>query len=283
MYPIAAQKPRIPASGRGKTSHTATKTLNSGVARVFYDARYLDPKTSRWISADPAMGEYIPQAPINDEAKKRNGNLPGMGGVFNYVNFHVYHYAGNNPIKLVDPDGRDDENQLTSAEMDILFWRSKEFDTMDEAAIDFAMNYNDDSIMMNREIGATIKKTEDGKFYYDVPRIGTESTSVSYYGGSIVANIHTHGGEGEGTQYLPSPKDFSNVIKRKTTSYVVNPLGDIMRLDPESNDPNGFTFTPLDVFAPNLNTSKNGVFNFKVSQVEYDRIVNKYLSSRRKN
>jgi hypothetical protein len=30
-----------------------------------------------------------------------------MGGVFNYVNLHVYHYAGNNPVKYTDPDGRD--------------------------------------------------------------------------------------------------------------------------------------------------------------------------------
>jgi hypothetical protein len=28
-----------------------------------------------------------------------------MGGVFNVVNLHTYHYAGNNPVKYVDPDG----------------------------------------------------------------------------------------------------------------------------------------------------------------------------------
>jgi hypothetical protein len=55
------------------------------------------------------MGEYVPQAPINDEAKKYNQNLPGMGGVFNVVNLHVYHYAGNNPVKYTDPDGRENE------------------------------------------------------------------------------------------------------------------------------------------------------------------------------
>lgn len=44
-------------------------------------------------------------APVNDEAKKHNQNLPGMGGIYNTVNFHLYHYAGNNPIKYTDPDG----------------------------------------------------------------------------------------------------------------------------------------------------------------------------------
>ena len=73
----------------------------------YYGARYLDPKYSRWLSGDPALGEYIPKAPIDDEAKKHNENLPGMGGVFNVVNLHLYHYAGNNPVKYTDPDGKD--------------------------------------------------------------------------------------------------------------------------------------------------------------------------------
>ena len=84
----------------------------------YYGARYLDPKYSRWLSGDPALGEYIPKAPIDDEAKKHNENLPGMDGVFNVVNLRLYHYAGigqrsdselqaNNPVKYTDPDGKE--------------------------------------------------------------------------------------------------------------------------------------------------------------------------------
>jgi len=81
------------------------KELDEETGLYYYGARYMDPKTSRWISGDPAIESYLPVAPTSDEARRQNQNLPGMGGVFNSVNLAVYHYAGNNPIVCVDPTG----------------------------------------------------------------------------------------------------------------------------------------------------------------------------------
>jgi hypothetical protein len=77
-----------------------------------YKVEYIEytPYGELWIEqqldAGAAKTPFAPPgAPINDDVRKQNQNLPGMGGVFNYVNMHVYHYAGNNPVVLVDPDG----------------------------------------------------------------------------------------------------------------------------------------------------------------------------------
>ncbi|MBQ2205859.1 MAG: hypothetical protein II413_01475, partial [Treponema sp.] len=34
-------------------------------------------------------------------------NLPGMGGIFNHTNAGLFHYAGNNPVRYIDPYGRE--------------------------------------------------------------------------------------------------------------------------------------------------------------------------------
>ena len=79
------------------------KEIDEETGLYYYGARYLDPRYSRWISTDPALGEYIPGA--GKATASEAGSLPGMGGIFNTVNLQLYHYAGNNPVKYTDPDG----------------------------------------------------------------------------------------------------------------------------------------------------------------------------------
>lgn len=61
------------------------RKLTRRLGLYYYGARYLDLRYSRWISTDPALGEYIPSA--GKATASEASSLPGIGGIFNTVNF----------------------------------------------------------------------------------------------------------------------------------------------------------------------------------------------------
>jgi len=76
--------------GRQRRNITG-KELDPETGLYYYGARYLDPKTGRWLSGDPALGEYVPSAPVNDvtlnrywrESFRPNGAVWEYAGVIN--------------------------------------------------------------------------------------------------------------------------------------------------------------------------------------------------------
>ncbi len=70
-----------------------------------FPARNYDPRTSRWLSVDPAMEAFLPYVGQNPD------DLPGMGGVFDPTNLAAYHFSSNNPLRYVDPTGMADDDK----------------------------------------------------------------------------------------------------------------------------------------------------------------------------
>ncbi|WP_437974390.1 SpvB/TcaC N-terminal domain-containing protein [Sorangium sp. So ce295] len=68
------------------------KELDQATGLYYFGARYYDPRSSVWLSPDPILDEYMDGGP--------------SGGVFNPGNLGLYSYTLNNPVNLVDPDGR---------------------------------------------------------------------------------------------------------------------------------------------------------------------------------
>jgi RHS repeat-associated protein len=75
--------------------HFTSKELDEETGLYYFGARYYDPRTSVWQSADPIIGKYLPTG-----QRERDENLPGLGGIYRSVNVNLYRY--------VDPGGRHD-------------------------------------------------------------------------------------------------------------------------------------------------------------------------------
>ncbi|MFF1506501.1 SpvB/TcaC N-terminal domain-containing protein [Streptomyces sp. NPDC058326] len=80
-------------AGQADTPYQFTgKELDSETGLNYHGARYYNPRTQLWASADPALPEYL--------------DTKLAGGISEPRNLAVYTYAHNNPVKLVDPTGR---------------------------------------------------------------------------------------------------------------------------------------------------------------------------------
>src|SRR5699024_1905644 len=66
------------------------KELDDETGNYYYGARYYNPKWSIWLSVDPLAGDY-----------------PGWS---------PYNYTLQNPVKLVDPDGRSVDEVIITGE-----------------------------------------------------------------------------------------------------------------------------------------------------------------------
>jgi hypothetical protein len=193
------------------------------------------------------MGEYIPVAPINEEAKKHNQNLPGMGGVYNYINLHVYHYAGNNPVKLTDPDGRSDDEHLSKIHKNL----TKGYKTPQKAAVAVLKELIPISKSRNIEFGGYIyKDAETGLYYFSEPQEGTSAESVKIeipLDLSVVGAYHTYGeysikdpvtglAVATGTRKKDdyNSDNFSTIDKNSTVDYIIKYI--IKDLDPKDWD-----------------------------------------------
>lgn len=149
-------------------------------------------------------------------------NLPVFLG---QANCHLYHYAGNNPVRYIDPDGRDALDK---------------FDSMDNAAKDFAENYNDDSIRCGFEYGTIIHATSEGMYYYEYPYTNNRADSVRHIistnDSSTIAIVHTHGSfskEFFTEMFSLGPDvDTGHAQELNLISYVVTPGGKLFKYTP---------------------------------------------------
>ncbi|HEY6560417.1 MAG TPA: SpvB/TcaC N-terminal domain-containing protein [Polyangiaceae bacterium] len=75
-----------------RTYRFTGKELDVGAKLFYFGARWYDARLSQWVNPDPILADYMRGRP----------NL----GVFMSKNLGLYSYAGNNPVMLIDPDGR---------------------------------------------------------------------------------------------------------------------------------------------------------------------------------
>ena len=167
-----------------------------------------------------------------------------------YYNITPYAYCVNNPVKYIDIKG------LAPGDF---------FLSIEDAAKDFGLFYNDNSIRLDKEMASYIFEIKDDEgnigYTYSIAIIGKgdESTPISEMGAINVATIHTHGAfdpkfkngndifsgsfdrnrkenltSDEKREIIETGTDIGNANFRGMDSYLVTPNGSLQKYSPST-------------------------------------------------
>lgn len=119
-----------------------------------------------------------------------------------------------------------------------IYGRRKYFDTMDDAAFDWAMHFNAMSIATFKEMGAIIYKDDNG-YYWDNVKIGKDK-EVYWSIPDVrkgIAFIHSHSGGKHSMTKSMSREDFKCAKDCNRPLYMVDSGGQLWVYDPNEDKP----------------------------------------------